>query len=175
MPRPIKRRVTSLEASLFTDPFTFQGASTFTNDLILNGGLTTNKVATVTVPSAQVLALFATPRTIIAAPGANLAIVPHLVAIRHAGGTAYAGVAAGEDLVLKYTDASGGTCSDNIETTGFIDQTGAQIRVASVPTNITPVANAAVVLHLLSGEVTTGNFDLIVRVWYEIIPTNFTV
>jgi hypothetical protein len=138
-------------------------------------------VATVTVTSAQVLALNATPITIVAAPGANLAIVPTRVVIRHGGGTAYGGIATGEDLVLKYTNGSGAQCSGVIETTGFLDQTGAQIRTATGPAStgatagdFAPVANAAVVLHLLVGEITTGNFPLIVRCYYDVIPTNFT-
>lgn len=134
-----------------------------------------------TVTSAQLLALNATPISIIAAPGAGLAIIPRKWAIRHAGGTAYGGIAAGEDLVLKYTDASGGQCAGAIETTGFLDQTTAQIRLAGMagaalgtPADITPVANAAVVLHLLTGEITTGNFAINVKVWYDLIQTGFT-
>lgn len=135
---------------------------------------------TVTVTSAQLLALNATPQTILSARGAGMAIIPKRVAIRHAAGTAYAGIAAGEDLVLKYTDGSGAQCSSVIETTGFLDQTTAQIRVANGPAStgttagdVTPVANAAVVLALLSGEITTGDFDLIVKMWYDVIDTAF--
>ena len=137
-------------------------------------------VATVTVTSAQLLALNATPQTIIAAPGAGFAIIPRMVALRIAGGTAYAGIASGEDLVLKYTNGSGAQCSSVIETTGFLDQTTAQIRTASDPAStgttagdVTPVANAAVVLHLLSGEITTGDFPITVRCYYDVIPTSF--
>lgn len=135
---------------------------------------------TVTVTSALLLALNATPFTVLAAQGAGQAIIPKRVAIRHGTGTAYAGIAAGEDLVLKYTNGSGAQCSSVIETTGFLDQTTAQIRVAGPPGStsttagdITPVANAAVVLHLLSGEITTGDFDLIVKMWYDVIDTAF--
>jgi len=134
------------------------------------------------VTSAQLLALNATPQTIIPAMGAGFAIVPTMVAVRHEGGTAYSGIAAGEDLVLKYTDGSGDQCSSVIETTGFLDQTTAQIRVAHGPAStgstagsFTPVANAPVVLHLLTGEITTGDFDLIVRVDYKLIRTDFNV
>lgn len=153
-------------------------------NLIVNGkesnqsGLTT----VVTVTSAQMLALNATPVVIVPAAGAGLAIIPRMVAMRHAGGTAYGGIAAGEDLVLKYTNGSGAQCSGVVETTGFLDQTTAQVRVVGPPgsTGATagdyaPVANAAVVLHLLVGEITTGNFPLIVKVWYGVINTAFTL
>jgi len=133
-----------------------------------------------TVTSAQILALNATPIEIIAAPVAGYAIVVNRVIIRHGTCTAYAGIAAGEDLVLKYTNASGAQCTSVIETTGFLDQATAQIRYAngaastgSTAGDITPVSNAAIVLHLLSGEITTGTFDIIVLVDYNIAPTDF--
>lgn len=129
---------------------------------------------TVTVSSAQLLALNATPQTIIPAPGALLAVVPRRVEIYKAAGTAYAGIAAGEDLVLKYTGAGGAECSGQIETTGFLDQTTDQTRIAHTPSvAFAPVANAVVVLHLLVGEITTGNSALRVRVWYDLVNVSF--
>lgn len=133
------------------------------------------------ITSAQVLALFATPISVVAAQGAGLAIVPVRVAIYKPAGTAYAGIAVGEDLVLKYTNAAGAQCSAAIEATGFLDQATAQTRYAGMPGStgatagdVNPVANAAVVLHMLTGEVTTGTSALHVRVWYDIIKTVFT-
>lgn len=133
------------------------------------------------ISSAQLLALNATPQSIIAAPGAGLAIIPLRVAIHKPAGTAYSGIATGEDLVLKYTNGSGAQCSGVIETTGFLDQATAQTRVVGMPgaTGTTagdyaPVANAAIVLHLLTGEITTGTSPLHVRVWYDVIQTAFT-
>lgn len=138
-------------------------------------------VATVSVTSAQILALNATAIPVVAAPGANLAIVPYLTVLKHSGGTAYAGIATGEDWVLKYTNASGAQISGVIETTGFLDQTSAQIRIVGRPGStgstagdIAPVANAAIVLHQLVGEIITGNFPVLVRVFYDVIDTSFT-
>jgi len=132
----------------------------------------------VTVTSAELLALNATPKTILAAPGAGLAIIPRLVLVNKPAGTAYGGIATGEDLVLKYTNGSGSQCSSAIETTGFLDQTTTQTRVVGPPgasgaTAVAwaPTANAAVVMHLLVGEITTGDSPLYVRVWYQVIPT----
>ncbi len=151
-------------------------------DLIVvkpNGSITgATKVTTIT--SAQLLALNATPRTIVPAPGSGLAVIVRRMALRKAAGVAYAGVAAGEDLVAKYTDGSGQQVTGQVETTNFLDQTTAQIRLvhavaaSAAVADITPVANAAVVLQLLSGEITTGDTDLIVKVWYDIINTTFT-
>jgi hypothetical protein len=136
---------------------------------------------TVTVTSAQLLALNATPQTIILAPDTGIAVIPTRMAIYKPAGTAYGGIAAGEDLVLKYTNGSGAQCSGVIETTGFLDQTTAQTRVVGMPGSTgstagdyAPVAGAAVVLHLLTGEITTGDSPLYVRVWYDLCPTVFT-
>jgi hypothetical protein len=137
---------------------------------------------TVTVTSAQLLALNATPKTLIAAPGAGLAIIPRRVALYKPAGVAYAGVATGEDLVLKYTGTAGAQCSGVVETTGFLDQATAQTRVVGPPGasgatagDTTPVANAVIVLHMLTGEIITGDSPLYVRVWYDVIKTVFTV
>lgn len=144
-------------------------------------GMVANALVKKTVTSAQLLALNATPQSIVAAKGAGFAIVPNRVAIYKPAGVAYAGIAAGEDLVLKYTNGSGAQCSSVIETTGFLDQTTAQTRYAGPPGSITttagdvtPVANAAVVLHLLTGEITTGDSALLVWCWYDVIPTVLT-
>lgn len=129
----------------------------------------------VTLTSAQLLALQTTPITVIAAPGANKAVLIESVELRHAGGTAYANIAAGDDIFLKYTDGSGAQCFTTLETTGLLDQTTAQIR--HYPNNTigahTPVANAVVVASL-GGAIDTGNFDLILRIRYRIVATNFS-
>ena len=137
--------------------------------------------ATVTITSAQLLALFATPQEVIPALGAGKAAVPTMVTMYKPAGTAYAGIAAGEDLVLKYTNAAGAQCSSVIETTGFLDQTTAQTRVAgfigstgATAGDVAPVANAAVVAHLLTAEIITGDSPLYVKVHFNIIDTVFT-
>ncbi len=63
--------------------------------------------AEVKVTSAQVLALNATPITLVAAPGADYAAIFEGAIIYKPAGTAYAGIAGGEDLSVKYTDGSG--------------------------------------------------------------------
>lgn len=130
-------------------------------------------VADVTVTSAQLLALNATPVSLIPAPGAGWAIVPARTLFVKPAGTAYAGVAAGEDLALRYTDGSGTICQV-VEVTGFLDQATAQQRIlngwqsaAGTPVGeLTPTANAALVAHMLSGEITTGDTALYLRIWY---------
>jgi len=134
------------------------------------------RVTDVTITSAQVLALFATPIQLIAAPGANQAVIFEGAMVHKPAGTAYGGIAVGEDLAIKYTNASGAELGQ-AETTGFLDQTTEQTRyirphtAASGVSQITPVANAALVAHMLVGEITTGNSNLIFRLFYRIVPT----
>lgn len=133
---------------------------------------------TVTISSAQLLALNATPQTIVAAPGANRGLVFQGALLHKPAGTAYGGIAAGEDLSVKYTGAAGaelGVC----ETTGFLDQATAQTRWirphattgAGIASDITPPANAPLVLHLLVGEIITGNSPLLVQTHFKVVPT----
>lgn len=134
-----------------------------------------------TVTSAQLLALFATPISIVAAPGAGLVNILKFAMIYKPAGTAYAGIAAGEDLVFKFTGASGAQVSGAIETTGFLDQTTAQTRYVHPPASTTTTAgdvvataNAAIVLHLLTAEITTGDSPLHIFGYYDQLPTVFT-
>lgn len=133
-------------------------------------------VKNVTLSAAEILALNATPITLVAAPGAGKALIFDGAVIHKPAGVAYADVAAGEDLAIKYTNGSGleqGQC----EMTGFADQTTAQTRyikphtAASGVSSITPVANAALVAHMLVGEITTGDAPFNLRIYYRIIDT----
>lgn len=132
------------------------------------------KFVDVTITSAELLALNATPKTIVAAPGAGFGLVLVGAVAYKAAGTAYAGIASGEDLAIKYTDSSG-TALATIETTGFLDQATAQVRAveayraASGVNSFTP-SNTPLVAHMLTGEITTGNSDLKLRVYYRTIP-----
>lgn len=128
------------------------------------------------ITTGQVLALNATPIALVAAPGAGKALIFEGITVYKPAGTAYGGIASGEDLAVRYTDGSG-TVLATIETTGFLDQTTAQTRfarayaAASGVNDITPTANAALVAHLLSGEITTGTSALRTRVLYRVVPT----
>lgn len=124
----------------------------------------------VTVSSAELLALFTTPKTLVAAPGAGLAIVPVDASLfLDYGSTPYDGVAAGEDLAFKYTDASGGQLA-SVETDGFLTLSADAHREVIFTGTVTPTANAALVLHMLVGNIATGNSPLKVRVRYRVVP-----
>lgn len=132
-------------------------------------GLIRGAIKKATITTAQILALNATPVSLLAAPGTGLTTIVNRVLAYKAAGTAYAGIAAGEDLAFKYTDASGAIAAQ-IETTGFLDSTGALMASSSSPGGLC-TTNAAIVAHMLTGEITTGTSDLIVWINYDVVPT----
>jgi hypothetical protein len=131
----------------------------------------------VALSSADILALRATPKTLVAAPGAGLLLeFCGGVLILDATATAYVESAA--NLAVKYTDGSGAKVSDDIETTGFIDQT-ADTMTSMRPKLDAIVAktgceNKALVLHNLgAGEYTTGTGVIRAKVAYRVWTTGW--
>lgn len=120
----------------------------------------------------DVVTLNATPKTLVPAPGAGKALVfTGAIFYLDFQTTAYDGIAAGEDLSIKYENAAGAEVAQ-VEATGFMDATAKAVRYVFPKTTaaITPVANKALVLHMLTGEIATGDSPLKVRVFYKVIP-----
>ncbi len=132
----------------------------------------------VVVSAAQILALNATPIEIVAAPGASKVLMFHnAVLFLDYNSAAYAGIAAGEDLNIRYEDASGQGVAF-IEATGFLDATNDAYRIAYPVSaaggaissaNPTAHVNEPLVLHMATGEITTGNSPLAIRVYYSVV------
>lgn len=134
-----------------------------------DSGIVLGKYADITVSSAELLALNATPKALIAAPGAGRILVVKMVQLFLDFATvAYDGVAAGEDLAVKYTDASGAIAAQ-AEATGFITASADAYKFTP-GIDVVAVANAALVLHMTTGEIATGDSPLKVRVHYEDHP-----
>lgn len=127
-----------------------------------------------TITTGQLLALNATPQTLVAAPGSGKFLeLENLHLWYDYNSAAYAGIAAGEDLIVSYTNGSGEEVA-RVETTGFLDATADAHRTVrpgsaydAVAQHI-PVENAALVLSLLAGEITTGNSPLKFRCTYSV-------
>lgn len=132
-----------------------------------------SRTGIITVSNAELLALFGTPKTLVPAPGADLVALPEYAILHKPAGTAYT-VPGTSELALRFTDASG-TILGQCETTGFLDQATVQprlirgYRAASAASDITPVANAAIVLHTTVANVTAGAAPLYVQVYYRIL------
>jgi len=128
-----------------------------------------------TFTAAQIDSANGTPLELVAAPGAAFALVVTKVVISKAAGTAFGGIAAGEDFTVVYSGGTDNLVTD-IETTGFLDQTTAEIRVAHGPVDptgthdLTALLNTAVDLELLVGDITLGD-EVIVDTYYERYPS----
>lgn len=125
---------------------------------------------TVTISSAELLALHTTPKTLVAAPGEGSALVfEGATLFLDYATTAYA-VDAGDDLTIRYTDGSGATVA-TIETDPFLATEADALRYVYPATTaaIAPVANAALVLSL-GGAVVTGDSPLKVQINYRVVP-----
>lgn len=107
-------------------------------------------VATVTLTNAEIKALRATPKTLVAAPGSGYVLEFVSAVLKNNGGT-NALTESADNMAVKYNNGSGVAVSQTVECTGFIDQTAATLTSALAV--IDPIvayasgANKALVLH----------------------------
>ena len=105
-----------------------------------------------TIAAGAVATLFATPIEMVAAPAAGKYLEP--VSLHwwlDFETAAYDGNAAGEDLVVKYTNAAGDTAMDTVDEAGFADAIADAHRTV-YGIAVAPVAAAALVAHILVAE-----------------------
>ena len=124
----------------------------------------------ITLTNAQVLALRATPQTLVGAPGkANVLRLPERIVLVASLTGAYTETA--DNLVIRQTNGTGVILSETIETTGWLDQTG--IKGTSGRYKIDTIGmllNKALVLHNSGdGEFGGGNAanTLKIRTFYR--------
>ena len=135
---------------------------------------TVMKFADVKLESADVKALKATPVELIAAPGADLAVVPISAVIHLSYGGTNVFTETADDLSIGW---DGGAEMHEIETTGFIDQANDETRYITFERAETfePVENTAVVITNLDDEI-AGNAandnEIHIRIYYRVIPTD---
>ncbi len=136
-----------------------------------------DRVVEVTVSSAELLALRATPKTIVPAPGAGQMNVFKEAVVIADNGTAY--TVGSNDMAFRYTSTTGDILSQTIDTAGLLDQTtDIMTQVMPVTTDSkTPKAdceNTPIVLHNTgAGELTTGTGVVRVKCWYSIVKTGW--
>lgn len=126
---------------------------------------------TVVLTPAQILALNATPVTVIRVRDEYEMILPFAMAMYKPAGTAYAGIAGGEDFALE---TSAGTDLLTMETTGFLDQTTEQYRVSTVGAVTAVAANMGkdLQISIASGEITTGDSPVTVTIAFYRLGIN---
>ena len=129
--------------------------------------------ASVTLTSAQVKALRATPITLVSAKGSGTVILFLGAILRLTDGTEVF-TEAGDNLAIRFENTTGPIVSETIEMTGFIDQLANMstnaIPKADVIAAATAVDNLPLVLHNVGGSEIAGNASndatLTVRVYY---------
>jgi hypothetical protein len=149
--------------------------------VVKNTGLALSGVelrwAEVAISSAELLALRATPKTLVAAPGAGY-LLEFVGGVLFLDATATAYVESAANLAVRYTDGSGAIVSQAIEATGFIDQTADTMTTMEPKIDAivakTGCENKALVLHNTgAGEYTTGTGTMRVKCAYRIWSTGW--
>lgn len=139
---------------------------------VLVGAIEQGQFVDVTLTNANMVALRATPISLVAAPGAGK-YLQFIKAELFFDYTAAYGETT-DDLGVKYTNGTGAQVSQTLDATGFLTATAdayATIAAASCPMT----ANAPLVLHNLGdGEYTGGNASNVVKVrtWYRVITAS---
>ena len=118
------------------------------------------RYASVDLTNAEIKALRAAPKTLVAAPGANK-IIEFVSAQLQLTAGANVLTEAGVNMAIRYTDGTGAIVSQAIESTGFIDQaadtiTNALPKIDAIVASAA-AANAALVLHNTGGGEFAGN------------------
>lgn len=128
----------------------------------------------VAITNAQIKALRATPKTLVAAPGASRVNEYVGMMLIHDYGT-NALTESADNLAVRYTNGSGAQVSTDIEATGFVDATADKV-INSIPQkDVICVPNAALVLHN-TGDGEYGGNAAADTVWrakvsYRVWPT----
>lgn len=142
------------------------------------GGVIPERLAVdVFISNAQLNALAGTPIELVPTPGTNRAIVVDAVYMFLDVTTQKDDSAADGNLNLKYTGAADASAGFNIEADGFTDAAADAARYYGYPNDytadaavvVTPVVDVAVQLDNDGAELTGGDADLHVRVWYHVI------
>lgn len=153
---------------------TLTGSESITTSELADNAVTSAKLdvstiqyAEVSLTNAQMLALRASPVTLVAAPGAGKLIEFVSAVLLFDYTAAYTETA--DNMAIKYTDGSGAAVSNTIEATGFVDATADTMTTATAKADAIVAKsgseNKALVLHNTGdGEYGGGNASNAVRV-----------
>lgn len=118
----------------------------------------------------QMRAGFSAPTELVAAPGAGFVLLVSEVRVSKAAGTAFGGIAAGEDITIVYSGGTDPVVTD-IETTDFLDSVADELRITravdvALGFDLTALANTAIDYELLIADITLGS-PVVFDVYYE--------
>jgi len=159
---------------------TLSGDFTITNAGVATLGVSFPRTVSVALTNAEIKALRATPKQLVAAPGAGF-YLEFISATLFLDAGANVLTESTANLGIKYTDGSGVQVNETVEATGFIDQAG------DTATNARPkldaivakagCENKALVLHNLGGGEYAGNAaadaTLRVKISYRVHTTGW--
>lgn len=122
----------------------------------------------VTLTASQVKSLFTTPITLVAAPGAGIAVlIDRITFVSTYVSATYAGANA---LEFRYTDASGSKVTADIPAATLNFASGTKFStVAGVTTELIPIANSPVVVRIPTANPTVGDSIVYLTVDYSLI------
>jgi len=143
-------------------------------------GYGATRYAEVSLTNAEIKALRATPKTLVAAPGAGL-LLEFVSAVLFLDYGSNVLTESADNMAVKYTDGSGTAVSETIECTGFIDQsadtmTTARAKVDGIVAK-SGCENKALVLHQTGDGEWGGNAGsdttMRVKVAYRVHKTDW--
>lgn len=140
----------------------------------IQGSVVYAAVATITLTSAQILALNTTPIKLIPAPNtlttaggiASVIIVEGITVKNTFNSIAYTGI---NNLEFRYTDGSGVKVTADIASTFINSASTAYNHVAGIITSFTPATNAPIVVVVPTANPGAGNGNLTFLIKYRII------
>ncbi len=164
-------------ASTFGQNLAITGALSVSSTLTVTGNIssaTTINYAAVAITAAEFNGMYAAPKLLVAAPGANKIIVldkvellmTYVSAAYAAGGVAavqYDSTANGAGVIASTTLSA--ATFQAAASTGFMFNTGV------VPQTFTTCVNKGLYLSNVTAAFTTGDSTFVAHVWYKIVPT----
>lgn len=136
--------------------------------------LTTVQYASVAITAAEFNGAYASPKVLVAAPGANKLLVLDKVQLLMTYGTA--AFAGGGVTAIQYdvtANGAGVIASTTLSAATFqaTASTGWNFNAGVVAETFTTCVNKSLALSNITGAFTTGNSNMVAHIWYKVIST----
>jgi hypothetical protein len=134
--------------------------------------VSTVQYAEAEITAAEILDLFATPKELVAAPGAGKLLEFISLLLAYDWGTVAYTIGTAGDLQVKYTDGSGVAVSTTRAATGFLDAVADTLSALDkLEATVEPADNAPLVLTVATASPTAGDSPIHARVAYRVHAT----
>ena len=130
------------------------------------------RYAEVEISAAEILALFAAPKELVAAPGAGKVLEFISLLLAYDWGTVAYTIGTAGNLQVKYTDGSGVAVSTTRAATGFLDAVAdALSSLDKLEATVEPAVNEPLVLTVATASPTAGDSPIHAKVAYRVHAT----